>query len=96
MSMSKTVLGQLLQTKMKAVPPRGAHESFDDYQLRVFTAMADAIVSHIKDHAEVTSYVAATDAGLQTYTVPPAAAVPTTGNPALVAPRALSTKGTVA
>lgn len=97
MAMSKTVLGQLLQTKMQGVAPRGENETFDAYQLRVFTAMADAIVSHITSNAEVTTYVAATDAGLQGYVVPPAPAiVPTVPNPALAVPLALSTKGTVA
>jgi hypothetical protein len=97
MAMNKNLLGQLMQTKMQGVSPRGESETFDAYQLRVFTALADAIVSHITSNAEVTTYVGPADAGLQTYTVPPAPPVPTAPNPALPPTGIpLSNKGTVA
>ena len=51
----------------------------EDYRTALMRAMCTAITAHITSNGVITVPVQTTDAGLQSYTVPPAAAVPTTG-----------------
>jgi hypothetical protein len=67
MAMNKDVLGALIQEKMQAVGPPSNGESPPSYQLRVFKALADAIVQHITTDAVVNvSFVTAVSSGVDT------------------------------
>lgn len=52
MAMSKSTLGSNIKSKISSVTSKPGDSS---YELDVWTAVAEAIVSHIKDEAEIAS-----------------------------------------
>lgn len=79
MALSGNALGDAMLAAVNAVGPPNDGESSAAYRQRVFRAQGVAIVDYIKANAVVTVPVTGTDTGLQSYVVPPGAAIPTLG-----------------
>ena len=78
MAMNSTTLGNAMADRILSVVGIAEGEMPPDMR-DVMIGLADEIISHIQASAVVTVPVTATDAGLQSYTVPPAGPVPTAG-----------------